>query len=121
MRDNLIRALFCILAVSVGPAAAQSGIDGATVYRQRCQMCHGTRERPSPLAPDLTGVVGRKAALAKFAYSPALTKSGLVWTRPNLDRYLTGPSKMVPGTKMVVSLQNADQRSALIGYLAGKR
>ena len=115
--------IICALALGVMPAVAmaqaQAAPDGATIYRQRCQVCHGAANaKPSPLGPNLTGVVGRKAASTPFAYSPALRASKLVWTRANLDKYLAGPAKMVPGTKMAVMLSDPKQRSAVVSHLA---
>ena len=47
--------------------------------------------------------------------------SGLTWTAANLDRFLTNPAALVPGTAMVVRINDAAQRSALIAYLATQR
>jgi cytochrome c len=69
------------------------------------------------LAPNLAGVVGRKAGSTAFNYSTALKNSNLVWNRANLDRYLTAPARTVPGTRMVVSVTDAAQRAALLNYL----
>ncbi|HEX7750873.1 MAG TPA: c-type cytochrome [Novosphingobium sp.] len=108
-------------AASVAVAAPEAP-NGETLFRQRCQQCHSaTPGRPSTLGPSLVGVVGRKAASTPFNYSPALKASGLTWTRANMDRYLSGPARMVPGTRMVVVLPDAAQRAALITYLAGQR
>ena len=73
--------------------------------------------KPAGVGPNLAGVVGRKSASQSFAYSPALKKAGLVWTKPNLDRYLAGPAKMVPGTRMAVAMPDTKQRAAVIAYL----
>ncbi len=98
--------------------AAGPAVDGAAIYRQRCAMCHGaTLTTRTPLAPSLSGVVGRKAASSQFNYSPALKASNLVWTRANLDRFLQGPSQMVPGTRMVISISDPAQRAAVLNYL----
>ncbi len=103
-------------------AGAQSAPNGELLFRQRCSMCHSAvASRQVPLGPNLAGVVGRKAGATGFAYSPALKKAGLTWTRPNLDRYLTAPTRMVPGTKMVVVVPNPAERAALINYLAAAR
>jgi cytochrome c len=75
-------------------------------------------EKSSPLAPNLSGVVGRKAASLAFNYSAALKRSGLTWDRNTLDRYLAAPSRLVPGTRMTVTLSDTQQRSALIAYLS---
>lgn len=110
------------IAFSGQAVVAQSAPNGDTLFRQRCAMCHSAvSTRQSPLGPNLAGVVGRKAAATTFNYSPALKKSGLTWSRANLDRYLTAPTRMVPGTKMAVALPNAAERAALINYLATTR
>jgi cytochrome c len=106
-------------AVSAASLAAPSKADGGLVFKQRCQACHSaTAAKTTPLAPNLAGVVGRKAASTSFAYSPALKKSNLTWTRASLDKYLAAPMKMVPGTRMVVSVPDPAQRAALIDFLA---
>jgi cytochrome c len=104
------------------PVQAQAAADGATLFRQRCGVCHSvTPGQVSPLAPNLVGVVGRKAGSTAFAYSPALKSSNVTWTRANLDRFLTAPGRMVPGTRMVVALPDAAQRTAVLNYLATRR
>ena len=117
--------LAAVLGLAAGsPAAAQSAApNGEQLFRQRCQACHSAASgKKSPLGPNLAGVVGRKAASSSYAaYSPALRKSGLTWTAANLDRFLSGPTKLVPGTKMVVSVTDKAQRAALIQYLAKTR
>lgn len=104
---------------SANPAGAAPGPDGQTLFRQRCGSCHTvTPGARAVLAPNLAGVVGRKAASTTFAYSPALKASNVTWTRANLDRFLTAPGRMVPGTRMVIAVPDAGQRAALIDYLS---
>jgi hypothetical protein len=44
---------------------------------------------------------------------------GVVWTKENLDRYLTSPTDMVPGTIMMFpGLRKNDERESLIECLA---
>ena len=103
---------------SAMPAQAQAP-DGATIFRMRCGSCHTVVPAArAVLGPNLSGVTGRKAASTTFNYSPALKASGLTWTRANLDRYLTAPTRMVPGTRMVIAVSDAAQRAALLNYLA---
>ena len=110
------------LAGAPGVHAAPAAPDGETVFRQRCQACHSaTAGQPSRLGPNLAGVVGRKAASLAFNYSPALKKSGVTWSRTSLDRYLAAPNRMIPGTRMTVTLSDGVQRAALINYLAGRK
>ncbi len=106
------------LAGSLTAAPPPPGPDGAMLFRQRCASCHTVAPGGRAiLAPNLAGVVGRKAAAATFNYSPALKASNLTWTRANLDRYLTGPTRMVPGTRMVISVSDSAQRAAILNYL----
>lgn len=101
------------------PSYAQSRPDGQVIFRQRCQSCHTVeRNRPATVGPNLAGVVGRRAGSTTFRYSPALKGANLIWTRANLERYLQGPARMVPGTRMAVALTDAAQRAALISFLA---
>ena len=116
-------ALTAGLIALAGPALAQGapGVDiaaGKQVYEVRCSFCHG-EGGVGGQGPSMMGVVGRKAAsLANFAYSPALKASGLTWTPANLDRFLTNPAELVPGTSMPMSVPDAKERADLIGYLA---
>ena len=116
---SLIAALHCVFIA--GAAAAQTAADGATMFKQQCQACHvSTKDAHPTLAPSLYGIVGRKAASSAFAnYSPALKGSGLVWNEANLDRFLTAPTKLVPGTRMVIAVPDAARRAAVIAYLKG--
>ncbi len=110
------------MAVAAGPAPAGGAAAGATLFAQRCQSCHtATAGQRAVLAPNLAGVVGRKAASTTFNYSPALKASNLTWTRANLDRFLTSPMRMVPGTRMVIAIPDAQQRAAVLDYLATRR
>jgi cytochrome c len=52
---------------------------------------------------------------------PALTQSKLTWTPATLDRFLSAPTLLVPGTRMVISLPDPAQRAAVIQYLSGTK
>ena len=109
--------------VPLAASAQTAPANGETIFRQRCQACHtAVAGQPNRVGPNLAGVVGRKAAVVpSFNYSPALKASGLTWTRANLDRFLTGPMRMVPGTRMAVALTDNAQRAALITYLTAQK
>ena len=119
----IVASAVIALTVSSGVVAAPPAPNGELIFKQRCQLCHTVAPNaPSSLAPSLTGVVGRKAALTSFTnYSPALRASKITWTKANLDRFLKGPARMVPGTRMVVMMTDPAQRAALITYLSTKR
>lgn len=115
LRSMFILPMLAPIAVAT-PAAAQ---DGAALFKQRCSICHTVAPgAKSGMGPNLAGLVGRPAASTTFAYSPALKKSGLKWDKDTLDKFLSGPSKLVPGTRMVISVPDAKQRAVLVAYLA---
>lgn len=108
----------------LAPLAAAQSDQGETLFRQKCATCHSVAPggAPGPLAPNLRGVVGRKAGSANFAgYSPAIKGSGLVWTQANLDRFVADPQQVVRGTKMVIRVTDPAQRKAIIAYLSRQR
>jgi len=121
-----VMAAMIALAAPQAASAAGDPAAGAKLFVQ-CRVCHTVAPADrNGLGPNLFGVVGSKAAARKgFVYSPALTKSGLVWTPAKLDAFLKKPSALVPGTRMAFAGVSADQnRQDLIAYLAtlkGKR
>lgn len=110
-------------AVVAAPPAADAAA-GKRIFL-RCMACHAvTPGAPNKVGPNLSGVVGRKATMAKgFRYSAAMTKAaagpkGVKWDEATLDKWLTRPASVVPGTSMVFAgLPNAADRKAVIAYL----
>jgi cytochrome c len=88
---------------------------GKTLY-QACQACHSIDD--NDLGPKHRGVVGRPAgSIADYAYSAALKNSGLTWDEATLDRWLTNPSALVPGTKMFFQVADAQNRADIVAFL----
>lgn len=120
-RYSAIAPIMSFLIIAA-PAFGQSASNGATLFKQRCQMCHTiTPGGAHGIGPNLSGVAGRKAASTQFTYSAALTKSGLTWDKATLDKFLTMPSKLVPGTRMVVSIPDAKQRADVVAFLGTQK
>lgn len=119
----MIRTSILAAAITAAVLPTAAFADGAATFAGKCQVCHSVAVKaPALLAPNLRGVVGRKAASTGFAnYSPALKNSGLTWTKENLDKFLTAPGKLVPGTRMVVMVPDARQRAELIAWLATQK
>ena len=111
--------VFAALALIAPVAAhAQDASAGKAVFTQ-CTACHAYKPGAVGVAaPNLYGVVGRKAASTQFSYSAALKASKLTWDKATLNTFLKGPSKLVPGTRMAVAITNDTQRANLIAYLA---
>jgi cytochrome c len=94
-------------------------VRGQALY-QGCAACHSVDD--NDLGPRHRGVVGRHAgSVADYSYSPALRNSGLIWDEATLDRWLTNPSELVPGTKMFFKIDDAQSRADVIAYLKDLR
>ena len=105
-----------LLSASLATAGTQGDpVHGKALY-QGCAACHSIDD--NDLGPRHRGVVGRKAGVVPdYNYSPALKASGLTWTEDNLDRWLTNPSTLVPGTKMFFKVDDPQARADIIAYL----
>jgi cytochrome c len=88
---------------------------GQALYKG-CGGCHSIND--NDIGPKHRGVVGRRAgSIEDYAYSAALKSSGLIWDEATLDRWLTNPSALVPGTKMFFKIDDAQSRADIIAYL----
>lgn len=106
------------------PAAAHADAARGQQVFQRCAACHSVAAAAAAMpGPNLKGVIGRRAGtLSGFAYSSAMVDAGksdnVVWARDTLDKYLTDPDDVVPGTAMRLNFQlTADERRDVIDYL----
>lgn len=116
---KLLIALTAITALSASAAFAADAEAGGKVFKAQCAACHSVVEHKKVIGPSMFGVFGRKAGTEDFAYSEANKNSGLVWDAATLEKYLTSPKTVVPGTKMTYAgLKNDEQRADLIAYLA---
>jgi cytochrome c len=131
--DGSLFAMAAMLAISVIagqaghaatlPRAAKplvgNAVRGQSLY-QSCTGCHSLDE--NEVGPKHRGVVGRRAGTVPgYVYSAALKKSNIVWDKPALDRWLAGPQKAVPGSKMFFTVSNPQSRADIIAYLAQQR
>lgn len=101
------------------PAAAQERGDaerGATLYQQRCGACHSLDA--NRVGPKHRGVYGRQpATVPGFQYSAALQRLKAAWDAETLDRWLTNPTAMAPGTAMGIRVPQEQDRADIIAYL----
>lgn len=105
-------------AAGEGSATPVAAADAAPPAFAVCKACHTVEKGKNGMGPSLFGIVGSKAGdVPDFTFSPALKASGIVWDREKLDTWLQGPMKMVPGTRMVVNVPDAEARKAIIDYL----
>ena len=66
----------------------------------------------------MRGVYGRASAqMAGFEYSDALASAHLTWDDATLDRWLSNPTALVPGTVMPYRQRDQEKRAQIIAYL----
>jgi cytochrome c len=107
----------CALAMAAFNSHADGDPNHGKSLYQACQACHSIED--NDLGPKHRGVVGRRAgSVADYNYSSALKNSGLTWDPSTLDRWLSNPSALVPGTKMFFKIDDAQSRADIIAYLA---
>lgn len=105
-------------SAAVAPAKGDVAA-GKKAYAMRCVTCHGAEGAGGAMGPALSRVYGAKAASGAFPrYSGALKNSGLTWSQSNLEAYLAAPSKLVPGTLMMIAVPTPADRTNLVAYLA---
>jgi len=103
----------------VASARADGDPTRGEVRFQECAACHKLEAGANEVGPSLHGVFMRKAGeLADFRYSPAMKRSGIVWTAETLDKYIADPQATIPANRMpYAGMANASDRADLIAYL----
>ena len=116
IRDLMISAV--VLIAFAGGAVAQDLAEGETAFR-KCPPCHDVGETAkNKLGPELNGLDGRKAGTAEgYAYSDGNKNSGIVWSEASFKEYLENPQEKIPGTKMILSVNNEKEIANLWAYL----
>ncbi|MFC0588727.1 c-type cytochrome [Novosphingobium aquiterrae] len=108
-------------ATSAEPSAAATvaAADGRPAAFAQCAACHSVEPGKMGIGPSLAGVFGTKSgAIPGYAFSEAMKTANLTWDEATLDRYLTAPAKVVPGTRMTYAgLADPAARKAIIAYL----
>lgn len=104
------------LGLTASAGAAPDALRGEQVYA-RCMACHALAY--DRVGPRHCGLFGRLAgSVPEFGYSPAMKNSRMVWNAKTLDRFLTQPLKMVPGSAMTYAgVADPKERADLIAYL----
>ena len=102
---------------------ASADVGRGETSAKKCAACHTFgKGEPNRVGPNLYGVVGRpKASEAGFNYSAAMKAQKGNWTPEDLDKYLTNPKAMVPGTNMsFAGIPRGKERADLITFLNTK-
>jgi len=119
MQLRAIAAMAAAFVLGVGMACADGDPKHGERLFEECRACHTLDRSVDSVGPDLHGVFGRRAAaLDDFRYSPALKRSGIVWTVETLDGYIADPQKVVPANRMpYAGMPDARDRADLIIYM----
>ena len=119
---DAMRAIISALAMTLMQAcsawAAGDAVRGEARF-QDCAPCHKLEAGVNNVGPSLHGIFTRKAGeIADFRYSPAMKRSGIVWTPETLEKFISDPQAMVPGNRMpYAGMAGASDRADLIAYL----
>jgi cytochrome c len=110
--------------LAVGLLSSQAFADGDPVKGKavfaRCAVCHNVeKDGGNGVGPNLFGVAGRKSATVDgFNYSGPMKAANITWTDDNLSKWIAGPAKMIPGTKMAFGgIAQKSQIADVIAYL----
>lgn len=119
---SLARLLLIATCGVLGTAvsAFAGDVTAGGVAFKKCAMCHAVGEdAKNRVGPVLNGLEGRKAGtVAKFSYSSANKKSGIVWNEATFKEYIKAPRAMIPGTTMVfIGIKNEKEADNLWAYL----
>jgi len=110
------------LLMTLLPLAARADGDPARgeARFQECAACHRLEAGANEVGPSLYGIFMRKAGeLADFRYSPAMKRSGIVWTAQTIEQYIADPQAMIPANRMpYAGMASAADRADLVAYLA---
>jgi cytochrome c len=115
---KIIALTSMVLLASVAHAEGDAK-RGQKLYDE-CIACHAPeRGAQQGVGPSLFGVIGRKAGDNNdFRFSPALKRSGIVWSERELDAYIADPQKKIPANRMPYSgMSDARDRSDLLAYI----
>jgi cytochrome c oxidase assembly protein Cox11 len=101
-----------VASLSAGDAAR-----GELLFAKNCASCHAPDH--NGVGPMLSGVVGRHAGKAPgYPYSDAVHAADITWTAGALDRWLSNPGQVIPGTRMPINVPLAQDRRDLVAFLA---
>ena len=120
MRYSFAATVFlAVVGITLHTAEAADPGAGQAVFKTQCGICHSVVQGKNMVGPSLFGIVGRKSGtIDGFRYSAANKSADITWDAAILDKYLTAPREIVPGTIMTYAgLKDETKRSDLIAYL----
>ena len=88
-----------------------------------CAACHRLEAGANNVGPSLHGIFSRKAGeIADFRYSPAMKRSGIVWTPETLEKFITRSASHGAGQPYALCRhEHPSDRADLIAFLRRQR
>ena len=123
MMGDVLRAVGLAFALALVLATRPSGAGGdagrGQTFYEECIACHSLERGVHGIGPSLHGVFNRRAGeLSDYRYSPALKRSGIVWTADTLDAFIADSQQFLPANRMpYAGMADASARADLIAYL----
>ena len=107
-----------LLADASPSLAAGDAAAGELAFTATCGACHSTSPGVNKIGPSLAAIVGAKSGAAPgYNFSRTLKAANITWDEQTLDKFLENPPTDVHGTKMVISVPDAEDRKDIIAYL----
>ena len=114
-----VTATLGLLVWSAPARGTGDPVHGATLF-QACAACHSTTLGEHMTGPSLAKIWQRKAGTVDgfSRYSDAIKHVDLVWTEATLDKWLSNPDQLIPGTSMTFpGLRDGKSRQDVVAYL----
>ena len=124
MISGRLAAIFAavMLATHAQPAQPDQPVTGKDAFNEQCAPCHVKELQKAYvwLGPDLRGIFNSAAGKREgYEYSGAFRKfaPGVVWNQDTLDNWISHSQGLVPNSRMLVRIRDAEQRRIIIDYL----
>ena len=122
-RGRLVATIVLMLGTIHAPMLqAEEFVTGEDAFNRQCAPCHVTERQKAYvwLGPDLRGIFNAPAGKREgYEYSGAFRRfaPGVIWNEDNLDTWIRYAQGLVPNSRMLVKISDAEQRRIIIDYL----